>query len=103
MAEILEHDVLGNYHKLHKALYQDLLDDKLTYVEAHERYKLMCDAIPVEFMINSFELNLLMKERFGNTPEWKSNNKVYKIDVGKMPPGEEEEYIKKIMKHFKKQ
>lgn len=102
MAEILEYDVCGEFNRLYKLLIQDLLDNKLTYVEAKERYKIMYNTLSDNIDVNAVELDVLMKLRFQNDPEWRGHgNRVFKIDVGSIPPENVDEYIKKITNQLK--
>ena len=102
MAEILEYDVCGEFNRLHKLLIQDLLDNKLTYSEAKERYKIMYNTLADNIDINAVELDVLMKLRFQNDPEWIGQGKrIFKIEVGSIEPDDVDEYIKKIKNKLK--
>ena len=82
MAEIIP-TTLSQFYEVEKSLIADLLDNKLTFSEARVRYKLMCEFIPNNVEINPVELDVLMKLRFKDDPNWKKQERIYKIDANK--------------------
>lgn len=92
MEEIID-DGLCDYYKAEKSLVADILDEKLNYIEARKRYKIMSEYIPINIFMNSFYLDSLMKLHYGDDPNWQ-NSKTYTIEIGSISYDEAVESIK---------
>ena len=100
MAEIIP-TTLSQFYEVEKSLIADLLDNKLTFSEARERYKLMCEFIPNNVEINPVELDVLMKLRFKDDPNWKKQERIYKIEVGHIPDENVTAYVRELAERMK--
>ena len=82
MAEVIP-TTLPQFYVAQKSLYEDLLENKLTYDEAKERYKKMCEFIPFNVEINPIQLDSLMKKSFENEPTWNEYKRIYTVELKK--------------------
>ena len=61
---------LEDYFIAQKALIEEIKADKLTCLEAQDRCISLWRLVPPNVILDSFTLNSLMKEKYGNSPDW---------------------------------
>lgn len=92
---------LNKYNKEERILINDLSQNKLTLTEARERCSKLWKLIPVDVDLNPIMLNNLMKEKFGNDPDWNKYCKTFKINVSDVDEEGVERYINAVATKFK--
>lgn len=76
----------------HVKLFNDM--DNLTYPEYRTRLKELYTLIPYDVSYNFFDMDRKAKQLFEK--ELKQDSRIFKINVGNIPDGEIEAYIKGI-------
>jgi hypothetical protein len=71
---------LEDFYAEQKKLIEEIKSDKLSCLEAQSRCKELWKLIPSDLLVNPFRLNDLMKEKYGNSPDW-NYSKVFNITV----------------------
>ena len=85
-----------------RILYDEISQDKLTYAQARKRCIKLWKLIPTDTDVNPVRLNILMKTKFGNDPDWNKYSKTFKINVGSICDESIEEYMNKVIDGLKK-
>ena len=92
---------MDDFDKEERILYDEISQDKLTFAEASERCKKLWDLVPVDVDVNPVRLNILMKEKYGNDPDWNKYSKTYRINVTNVDEESIERYINAVATKFK--
>jgi len=72
---------LDKYKIEEEILYKEIKEDKLTLTEARERCSKLWELIPTTMDLNPFALNNLMKEKYGNDPEFNKYTQTFTIPI----------------------
>ena len=95
-------DDLSQYYQAMEILMEDIRNNKISYEEALARSGEIWKLIPIQYEINPFGFNTLMREKYKNHPDWGKHVRRYTIEIGNIPDNEIESYVKGVAEKFKK-
>jgi hypothetical protein len=95
-------DDLKKYKEAESQLMHEIFGLELTYEQALERCKQLWELIPSNIDLNPVALNKLMKETYGNHPDFNKHGVTYKIVIGDLKDEDIDEYLKKVVEKIKK-
>ena len=102
--DIKEINIIYNELKEYKEAKDELMKDLhgLTYEEMKERCSAMYGLIPFHYSVSEYQLGNMIKEQFGDHPDWKTDHPTYTIPVGNIKDDNVEDYVKEIAEKMKK-